>query len=218
MQLLSSSDNSLLCAIFRGLLPKDDCDSQCAQDAHQRKREGAGVAPDTDGHSGQGAGKEEGDVGKGGEDAQSRARLLIATRLTASTPKAGKTSEKPKPVIAAAAKAIHGEGGEPKQEQAHGFEREQAMATGTAKAADGLDEEKARRDKSQSERGEQRAAARPVAAQVKESDESGQYAVAHAAQRQAHAVWAHAAQYVAEGKMLARELQGRTLAVGQGEG
>jgi len=55
---------------------------------------------------------------------QTAPRLLIATRLTASTPKAGKTSEKPKPVIAAAAKAIHGEEASQSREQAHGFDRE----------------------------------------------------------------------------------------------
>jgi len=120
------------------------------------------------------------------------------------------------PVIAAAAKAIHGRR-RAKAEQAHGFDRRQAMATGIRQSGDGLDEEKARRDKSQSESVRQRASARPVAAQVKESDESGQLRCKLTPPQRQAMPCGPRGPVVAEGKILRRELQGRDSCGSQGE-
>ena len=54
-----------------------------------------------------------------------------------------------------------------------------------------------------------------MAVGVEERDEGGQYAVADSAQRQAHAMRGHAAQYMAEGKMFASRHMNRALAIGQ---
>ena len=59
-------------------------------------------------------------------------------------------------------------------------------------------------DEPDAERGEAKRRSGPVAAGIKERDECGQHAVAHAAQRQSHAVRRHAAQHMRRTAVLAR--------------
>jgi len=54
------------------------------------------------------ANQKERDVGEGGVDAQRGSAAMLRDALDGLHAMAGKTSEKPKPVMAAALKAIHG--------------------------------------------------------------------------------------------------------------
>ena len=146
-------------------------------------------------------------------------RLFSGTRLTASTPMAGKTSEKPNPPRAAPAIAIHGECACHSRSSPSDSTERQTMATGNPpkRLMVWMKSRRASNERHAKSRQAERGAV-PVAAGIEERDEGGQHAVADSAQRQAHAVRGNAAQHVAEGKMLAVNNRNRRLCGRPGRG
>src|SRR5580698_123513 len=174
--------------------------------AGQCEEKRAWAAPDADDRSGDGADQEKRDIGETGKDAEGGAAIVHRHAPDGFNAEGGEDQRKAEARECRAAGSHPRRGPGPHQQYAKRFDGEADDADRESTVAvDGLDEKEARRDERHAKGGEaeRRAVRVPVAAEVVEGDESGQDAVADAAEGQRHAVRSDSAQHIAKGKMLA---------------